>query len=364
MRNSRIAIFVIMLILIGMGMVMIYSASSIPTWQRTGQSAGLLKKQITYIFVGFCMMFATMVVDYHKFVKLIKPMLAAGIFLLVLVLVPGISRQAGGAKRWLHILGMNFQPSEFVKIVLILYTADFINRKARFLKDFWQGFVPPMMVLGAATLLVLLQPDLGTAISFVVLVMTLLFVAGTRPAYLLASILAAVPVLYVLLFSVPYRRSRIMAFLNPWADPKGTGFQIIQSQIALGSGGLFGVGLGQGRQKLFYLPAAHTDFIFSIIGEELGLLGCAAVVLLFILLIWNMSRIMFRVRDLYGKLICVGVIVLIAFSAVVNIGVSIGSLPTKGLPLPFISYGGSSLIFYMVAVGLLLNVSKSEEGIV
>ena len=361
MRSTRISIFVTMLIFIGIGVVMIYSASSIPMWQSTGESASLLKKQILYLAIGFVAMFLAMAIDYHQLCKISKPLLVIAVIPLVLVLVPGLSREVGGAKRWLHAFGMNYQPSEFVKIALIIYLADFINRRHNYLKDFWRGFVPPMAVLGVVTLLVLLQPDLGTAISLVVLVFAMLFVSGVRPSHLFLSIVAALPFLYILVFSVPYRRARILAFLNPWLDPKGSGFQIIQSQIALGSGGLWGVGLGQGRQKLFYLPAAHTDFIFSIIGEELGLLGAGLVILLFIFLIWKMARIVRSVNDPFGKLICIGILTLIAFSAMVNIGVSIGSLPTKGLPLPFISYGGSSLIFHMVAIGLLLNISKTEE---
>jgi cell division protein FtsW len=280
-----------------------------------------------------------------------------------MVIFPGIARESGGAKRWLHIAGFNFQPSEFAKIALIIYLADFLNRKARNLKNFWHGFVPPMAVLGLVALLTLLQPDLGTSISFVVVVFCMLYVSGARLRHILFSTLAALPFLYILVFSVPYRRARILAFLNPWLDPQGTGFQIIQSQIALGTGGLWGVGLGQSKQKLFYLPAAHTDFIFSIIGEELGLAGACAVVALFIFLLLNMAKIIYSVQDPFGKLICVGVTTLVAFSAVVNIGVSIGALPTKGLPLPFISYGGSSLIFHMMAIGLFLNVSKTEEAV-
>ena len=350
-----------MLILIGVGVVMIYSASSIPMWQNIGESAGLLKKQILYLMVGFVAMFIAMAIDYQKLRRFTKPLLVIAVLPLILVLIPGFSREVGGAKRWLHIFGLNYQPSEFVKIALIIYMADFINRKNKYLKSFLEGFVPPMVVLGFVTLLVLLQPDLGTAISLVVLVFTMLFVSGVRPSHLFLSLLGAFPILYILVFSVPYRRARILAFLNPWLDPKGSGFQIIQSQIALGSGGLLGIGLGQGRQKLFYLPAAHTDFIFSIIGEELGFLGAACIILLFIFLIWKMSRIVYAVSDLFGRLIAIGVMTLISFSAVVNIGVSLGCLPTKGLPLPFISYGGSSLIFHMVAMGLLLNVSKTEE---
>ncbi len=361
MRSARITIFITMLILIGIGVVMIYSASSIPMWQQTGESGRLLKKQASYLLMGFVAMFLSMVVDYQKLRKYTKPIFFIAVIPLVLVLVPGISREVGGAKRWLHLFGLNYQPSEFVKIALIIYMADFIDRKYSYLKDFWRGFVPPMVILGLVTFLVLLQPDLGTAISFVFLVFIMLFISGGRPIHLGLSILAALPIAYLLIFRVAYRRARILAFLNPWMDPKGSGFQIIQSQIALASGGLWGVGLGQGRQKLFYLPAAHTDFIFSIIGEELGLLGAGVVILLFIFLIWNMAKVVYAVRDPFGKLICAGVVALIGFSTIVNIGVSMGSFPTKGLPLPFISYGGSSLIFHMVAVGLLLNVSRAEE---
>lgn len=361
MRNTRITIFVTMLVLIGIGMVMIYSTSSITMWQQTGKSTGLLVRQFFYFLVGFAFMFLAMAIDYYRLRRFARALLYIAIVPLVIVLIPNIAREVGGAKRWLSFLGLNYQPSEFVKIALMIYMADFINRKADVLRDFWRGFVPPVLVLCFVTLLVLAQPDLGTAVSLVVLVFTMLFVSGTRLMYLFSSILASLPFLYLLIFRVPYRRARIMAFLNPWLDPKGSGFQIIQSQIALGSGGFWGVGLGAGKQKLFYLPAAHTDFIFSIIGEELGLFGVVCVILLFIFLIWKMWQVIYSIQEPFGKLICIGVAVLIAFSAVINIGVSIGCLPTKGLPLPFISYGGSSLIFHMIAIGLFLNVSRTDE---
>lgn len=361
MRSARRTVFVTMLILIGIGMVMIYSASSITMWQQTGASTGLLARQFFYLLVGFILMILVMMVDYYRLRHWARGLLWIAVVPMVLVLLPGIAREVGGAKRWLFFMGLNYQPSEFLKLALIIYMADFLNRKADVLRDFWRGFVPPMLVLGSLTLLVLVQPDLGTAISLVVLVFTMLFVSGTKFIYLLSSLLVSLPFLYLLIFRVPYRRARIMAFLNPWLDPKGSGFQIIQSQIALGSGGFWGVGLGAGKQKLFYLPAAHTDFIFSIIGEELGMFGVACVILLFIFLIWKMWQIICSLQEPFGKLICIGIAVLIAFSAVVNIGVSIGCLPTKGLPLPFISYGGSSLVFHMVAIGLFLNISRTDE---
>ncbi len=363
MRRLRISIFVTTFILICIGVVMIYSASCVTAWQSSGQSTQLLRKQALFVLFGFLAMFGVMAIDYRVLKKLAKPLFLVSLLALVVVLLPGVAHEAGGAKRWLRLGGFNFQPSELIKVALVIYLADFITRRAPYLKDFWRGFAPPTAVLGVTVALILLQPDLGTAVSLVVLTFTMLFVAGCRMRHILYSIVAALPALYFLVFSVPYRRARIMIFLNPWLDPRGSGFQIIQSQIALGTGGWWGVGLGQGKQKLFYLPAAHTDFIFSIIGEELGLLGTGCVILLFVYLIISMARVAWQIRDPFGKMICVGVLTLIAFSSATNIGVSMGALPTKGLPLPFISYGGSSLIFYMIAVGLLLNVSRTEETI-
>jgi cell division protein FtsW len=215
--------------------------------------------------------------------------------------------------------------------------------------------------LGLAVLLILAQPDLGTALALGIVVFIMLFVAGSRLSYLLSVILVSLPMLYILIFSVPYRRMRIMAFLNPWLDPKGSGFQIIQSQIALGSGGILGVGLGRSYQKLFYLPAAHTDFILSIIGEELGLLGTAGIILLFIIFIQQALLIIKNTQDKFGYFLSLGLVLMISLKAIINIGSSCGILPTKGLPLPFISYGGSSFIFDLMSVGILLNIARTGE---
>jgi cell division protein FtsW len=218
-----------------------------------------------------------------------------------------------------------------------------------------------MALLCFMSLLIMLQPDLGTTLAICAVVFIMLFVSGVKLEYLLSIILSAVPLLYVLIFSVPYRRNRIMAFLNPWADPQGSGFQIIQSQVALGSGGLLGTGLGHSQQKLFYLPAAHTDFIFSIIGEELGFLGTMGVIILFIIFIKLGIEVLKNTSDKFGYFLSLGLLLLITLKAMVNIGVSCGLLPTKGLPLPFISYGGSSFMFDMISVGLLLNVARAGE---
>lgn len=340
---------------------MVYSSSSIYAWNNMKDSAYFLKKHIIYLFFGFILMFISMALDHNTLRKLAKPLFLASLFLLLLSLVPGLSREVSGAKRWIRIGGFGFQPSELIKITFIIYLADFISRRKKVINNVYYGILPSLIALGAPILLILLQPDLGTAISLVGIAAIMWFCAGMSYKYFISAGLMALPALYVLVFSVPYRRARILAFLNPWADPKGSGFQIIQSQIALGSGGIFGQGLGQGKQKLFYLPAAHTDFIFSVIAEEMGIIGAAAVVLLFILFIWQMIKIVRFNSDEFLRFLSIGIVSLISIQAVVNIGVSIGMFPTKGLPLPFISYGGSSLVFDMAAIGLLLNASRRKD---
>jgi cell division protein FtsW len=246
-------------------------------------------------------------------------------------------------------------------MAVIIYVADFIARKGNIIRSFRHGFLPPISVLGLVSVLILAQPDLGTTLALGAVVVIMLFIAGARLLYLLSLLLASLPALYILIFSVPYRRMRILAFLNPWLDPRGSGFQIIQSQIALGSGGIFGVGLGQSRQKLFYLPAAHTDFIFSIIGEELGLIGTLSIIILFLIFIQQGLKIIKNTQDTFGYFLSLGLTLTIAFKAIINIGVSCGVLPTKGLPLPFISYGGSSFIFDLLTVGILMNIARTGD---
>ncbi len=360
-RNLRINLFSITVILICIGIVMIYSASSIYSMERHNDSFFFLKRHLAFLIIGALLAFLAMGIDYKQFRKWSRPAVILAIFLLVLVLIPGLGREVAGARRWFRFKFISFQPSEFANIAVIAYIADFIVRKKDHLRTFQKGFLPPISVLGLVMLLILAQPDLGTTVALGVVVFLMLFVAGVRLSYLLSILLASIPMLYILIFNVPYRRARIIAFLNPWADPKGSGFQIIQSQIALGSGGIFGTGLGHSMQKLFYLPAAHTDFIFSIIGEELGLLGTMGVIILFILFIQQSLKIIKNTPDKFGYFFALGLVLMISFKAIINIGVSCGILPTKGLPLPFISYGGSSFIFDMVSVGILLNIARSGE---
>lgn len=361
MRSTRVSIFLIVSVLISIGIVMIYSASAIYASEKMGDGFYFLKRHLIYLVIGLAMMFYAMEMQIGTLRKCSRPAIIISIILLILVLVPHVGRETAGARRWFRLGPINFQPSEFVKIAILLYTSDVMSRKWSVAKSFLHGYLPPVIVLGLVVGLILLEPDLGTAIAIGIIVFILLFVTGVRTVHILSFLLASLPILYLLLFSVPYRRKRMLVFLNPWADKRGTGFQIIQSFVALGSGGLFGVGLGQSRQKLFYLPASHTDFIFSIIGEELGLAGAASVVILFILFVWQGMRVVFKAEGRFERLLSLGIVSLIALEAIINIGVTTGTLPTKGLPLPFISYGGSALIFHLVAIGLLLNVAKACE---
>ncbi len=358
LKQLRINLAAITLTLICIGIVMIYSASAIYALEKMGDSAYFLKRHLLYVSIGFICSFMVMSIDYRFFKKAAKPLILISFLMLLLLLVPGIGRQVGGARRWFRIFGFSFQPSEFAKFAMIVYTAEFLSRKKTVITSFSQGFLPIMMVLGAMSLLIVIQPDLGTVLAMSSICFIMFFVGGVRLAHIISFILLSLPVLYFLVFSVPYRKRRILAFIDPWADPQGTGFQIIQSLVALGSGGIHGVGLGQGRQKLLYLPAAYTDFIFSIIGEELGFIGTASIVILFALFLVQATKICLKAADSFGQYLSFGLISCLVIEAIVNMGVVTSLLPTKGLPFPFISYGGTSLVFNMIYVGLILNVGR------
>ncbi len=345
-------------ILVAIGIVMIYSSSSIYALDRMGDSAYFLKRQLLYLIMGGALGYACFKQDLNHLRPYSKKILIGCIVLMVMVLIPHVGQSINGARRWFKVLGFSFQPSEFLKLALIFYMADFLDRKRDSLTDLRHTVMPGLVVLGLCAGLVFVQPDLGTAITLAAVTILLFFVAGFKLTYLGFMILAALPALAYAMLSKAYRRKRILAFLNPWEDPRGVGFQIIQSFLALGSGGLFGVGLGRSQQKLFYLPESHTDFIFSIIGEELGFIGTSSIVILFILLIISGMVIVFRCRSFFTQLMCMGLVGLIGLECVINIGVTLGALPTKGLSLPFISYGGSALIGNMMVTGLILNIAR------
>ncbi len=360
MRNIRVSIACTAFLLLMFGIVVVYSASAIYAGQVYDDQAFFLKRQVIMMAAGAILTFLVMLLDLDILRRYSRHILVITILLLLITLIPGLGKEAGGANRWIGFRFFNIQPSEIAKIALLIYLADFIDRRSSRITNFFSGYLPPLIVIGTVMLLILAEPDLGTAMTAGVVGFLLLFVSGASLRHMMITALASLPFIYYLLFSVPYRRKRMLAFINPWLDEKGTGFQIVQSFIALGSGGIFGVGLGQSKQKLFYLPASHTDFIFSIIGEELGFLGLISVLILFFVLIWQGLRAAFKTEDLFRKNLIFGIVFMIAFEVIVNIGVSTGSLPTKGLPLPFISYGGTSLVMHMVGIGLLLNASREE----
>jgi cell division protein FtsW len=301
-------------------------------------------------------------IDLEILRKAAWPVLGLCTLLLVAVLIPGVGKKIGGATRWLNIAGLTFQPAEFVKIGLVLFMAHSLARKQEKVKRFRSGFLSYMLILAVLIGLLLAQPDLGSAVTVAVVATTMLMVAGTRLSYLAGIGLIALPLLYFMVMNVDYRRRRILAFLNPWEDPSNTGFQIIQSWIAFGSGGAFGQGLGESKQKLFFLPEAHTDFIFSVIGEELGFIGVIVIAAMFMLLILRGLRISLNAPNEFSCFLAFGVTLLVGMQAFVNMAVVMGMVPTKGLALPFISYGGTSLVTTLAAIGILLNVSRHLPG--
>ena len=345
-------------VLVGIGIVMVYSSSSISADTRFGDSVHFLKRQSCFALIGLLLMFLVMNIRYQVLQRLVYPITIISFILLILVLIPGIGATIGGSSRWFRVGFLSFQPSELAKLTLIIFLAYSLSKKEKKIKSFSVGFLPHFILTLAMSGLVLLQPDFGTAMILLFLFFILMFVAGARIKYL-ASILGVMSVgCYFLISCVGYRLDRITAYLNPWEDPTATGFQIIQSFLAFGSGGLWGTGLGNGKQKLFYLPEPHTDFIFSIIGEELGFIGVLLIIILFIILLYCGIKIAIRSQDLFGAYLALGITSLIELHAAINLGVVMGLLPTKGSTLPFISYGGTSLVVNLISIGILLNISS------
>ena len=352
----------ICLALLVIGWIMVYSSSAVVAEMQYHDSFKFLKKQLLFSLIGLIGMVGAMKIDYRRLSAWTYPILVLSFLLLIVVLIPalGLSLRVGVARRWLMTPWFAFQPSELGKLALVIFVAYALTKKGDKIKEFLRGFLPVIAIAGVMVLLVILEPDMGTAILMGILTMVLLFIGGTRFSYLLALPLLAAPALYLFITRFPYGYRRLIAFLHPWEDMQGMGFQIVQSFVALGSGGPWGVGLGDGKQKLFFLPAAHTDFILAILGEEAGFIGIMVVIILFALLIWRGVRISLRTEDTFGAHLAVGLICLIALQVIINMGVVLGLLPTKGLTLPFISYGGTSLVANLVGVGLLLSISASK----
>jgi cell division protein FtsW len=351
-------LFGVAIVLLAAGVVMVYSASAIVAADRFQDPYFFLKKQVFWALIGAACLWMAIRLDYRRLEHLVLPLLIFAGVLLVLVLVSPFGQAINGTRRWIRLGPVSFQPAELAKLALVLYLAAFLAKKGEAIAEFRRGLLPPLAVAGTLAALVLAQPDLGTCLTLVALTFTLLFLAGGRIRHLGLILLAALPTLALAIWVAPYRVRRIIAFLDPWSDPRGSGFQIIQSWLAFGNGGIFGQGIGASRQKLFYLPESHTDFIFAIVGEELGFVGATTIVALFAILIWRGLRIGLRAPDPFGGYLAIGITVLIATQTLVNIGVVTGLLPTKGLPLPFISFGGSALLVTLLSTGVLLNISQ------
>ncbi len=361
-NSPDVILLVITVLLVVFGILMIYSTSGAVSLKQHGNASYYLKKQMLWSLIGFIAMMAMMNVDYKKLRTLARPLLIISGIFLILALLKGFGLMAGGAQRWLKLGPLKFQPSELAKLAIIVYMAEALDRKQNKICDFKKGLVPYLVILGIFAGLIMMEPDLGTTVVIAGIVSAMLFMGGAKLAHMGTLVLTSLPVLFLMIFYSPYRMERIMAFFNPGNNPAGTGYQIGQSLIALGSGGVTGVGLGNGKQKLFYLPASHTDFILPIIGEELGFIGTMVIISLLITFAWRGMKISLHAPDLFGRLLAGGVTFMITLQAVINIGVVTSSLPTKGIPLPFLSFGGSSLVCNLLAVGVLLNISSQSES--
>jgi cell division protein FtsW len=361
-ERPDVIILLVTLCLVCVGTVMIYSSSSIVTLERFNDEYYFLKKQILFVFLGFIAVIAMAKIPYIFWRKLAYLGMFVSIGLLTLLLVPGFGVKVGGATRWLKVSVFSFQVTELVKVALVIFLAHYLTKKREYIKEFLRVFVIPLSLTSIIVLLILLQPDFGTAVIMIILLMFMLYLAGSRIFHLTGLVGAFIPLAAILVICESYRIQRLMSFRNPWDDPSSSGFQIIQSFISFGSGGPFGVGLGDSMQKLFYLPEPHTDFILSVIGEEIGFIGVGAVILLFAILVIRGFMISFNAPDLFGTLLSAGLTIIIALEAFINMAAVMGLTPTKGLALPFLSYGGTSLIMSMVAVGILINISSYQKS--
>ncbi len=357
-KNFDYGILLMTFVLLCFGVVMVHSASSVLSLRRYADSFYFLKRQILWASVGVILMMILSNYDYHKWRKWAPRLAVVAFVLLVVVLLPGVGRNVNGSKAWLGIGSFGVQPSEFAKLAMILFLAHLLADSKDRMGSFWKGFVPPLFLSLVCVGLVMLEPDLGQSVVIMGTTVILLFAAGARVSHIGSLGGAGLLAFGGLVAAAPYRMDRITSFLNPWKDPLGTGYQIIQSLYAVGSGGLLGLGLGQSRQKYLYLPEPQTDFIYSIISEELGLLGAASVLLLFAVLIWRGLRAAIYAEDEFGALLAVGITGMIGVQVLINVGVVTGSIPATGVTLPFISYGGSSMTLMLAAVGILLNISK------
>ena len=347
--------------LIAIGLVMVFSASSATAYAQHGDIAYYLKRQLIWLVVGLAAAYVSYRIDYRRLRSIAPYLLVAAGVALVLVFVPHVGLGVNGGRRWIGMGGMSIEPSEFAKLALVIYLSTVLSARGERITSLVRGVVPLCVPVAIMAVLVLKEPDMGTASLLLFVALALFFAAGARLLHLAAIVLAMVPFAAISVLASPYRRARVFAFVDPWKDPLNTGFHIVQSLLALGSGGVFGVGLGASRAKFFYLPEQYTDFIFSVLGEELGLIGTLAVIVLFVTLAYRSIRIALGAPDRFGFFLAIGCAAMITIQAFINIGVVSSSWPVTGVPLPFISFGGSSLVVSCIAVALIANVGRARR---
>lgn len=357
-NNPDIILLIITLALLTLGLIMVYSASAVWAEFKFDDSFFFAKRQMLFAATGVAAMFFIMNVNYWTWRTWAKIIIIVCFFLLLLVLIPGIGNVRNGSRSWIGVGAFSIQPSEFMKLAMIAFLAKYLSERQKWITSFRKGLVPSLALVFTAFGMIMLQPDLGTGTVMVGTCLVMIFVAGGRLLHFSGLMMLGAAGFAGLIISAPYRIKRITSFLDPWSDSLGSGFQIIQSLYAIGPGGLFGLGLGESRQKFFYLPEPQTDFIFAILAEELGFIGGSFVLLLFALLLWRGIRIALGAPDLYGSFLAVGIVAMIAVQVMINIGVVTGLMPVTGITLPFLSYGGSSLTLMLMAVGVLLNISR------
>ena len=348
------------LFLVGIGIVMVYSASSAVALKKYGSDFLFLKKQAFFALIGLIGLVICRHLPYRWYRSMTYPLLALALALLLAIQFTDFGFSAGGAARWLRFGILTFQPSEFARLALIIFLAYSLDKKGDRLKDFYIGFVPHVVVLAVFAACIIGQPDFGSVMILAALTWLMMFVGGVRCLHLFGSLIVLIlPLAYYFLTSSQYRMSRILGFLNPWQYPADEGYQIIHSLMAFGTGGLWGTGIGKGYQKLFYLPEPHTDFIFSIIGEELGLVGVVIIIVLYAWILFKGIKIARNAPDTFGSLMAIGLTTAMGMQICINMGVTLGLLPTKGLTLPFLSYGGTSLLLNMASIGILMNIGAN-----
>lgn len=347
--------------LLTIGMVMVYSSSAVKGYIQYDDPYHFLKMEVIWVILGLAAMAATMRLDLQVLRRFAKPALILAIALLIMVKIPGVGRRVNGADRWIGLGPLSIQPSEVIKLSMVLIMAHLLAINPYKIKSFRKGLLPILGLLGLIAGLIMLQPDLGTTLAIAGTTFFMLIAAGARVSHMLALGGTGLGLVVAAIAAAPYRMRRITAFLDPWADPSGKGYQTIQALLALGPGGLFGLGLGQSKQKFLYLPENHTDFIFAMIGEELGFVGASIVVILFFLFAWRGFRVAMGAPDAFTGLLAVGLTAMVSIQAMINMGVVSGVLPVTGITLPFLSYGGTSLVFTMIGVGVLLNISRESR---